>query len=435
MKPLKIGILGLGTVGLGTVQSLKHNFQEIKGRAGRELKITHALVHDVSKNRDPICNDIEISNDPRSVLENPDIDVVVELIGGNTDAYTYVLTALNNNKHVVTANKALIATKGKEIFNSAAINGSIVAYEASVAGGIPIVKVIREALTGNKIESLIGILNGTSNYMLTEMFVKNKDYNDALADAQEKGYAEADPSADVDGYDAAHKLTILGSISFGMSLQYDSVYVEGISSISSEDIRYAYELGFVIKHLAIARCNSGTIELRVHPSLIPIDHILANVNGVMNAIMVKGNLAGNTLYYGAGAGSKPTSSAVIADLVDVARSITSQPETRVPFLGFQSNAVVDNDILPINNVHCAHYIRLNLQDRPGVLAEVTTILGKSGVSISAIHQKGRADDSGNVHVIIITHAGYEQALSNAINEINNAGINSGSIIRIRLEDS
>ena len=384
MKPVKVGVLGLGTVGGGTVNVLKRNAAEIARRAGREITITRASVKDLDKQRICDTQGIILTTDPMDIINDPDIDIVVELIGGDGLIKDLLLKAINNGKHVVTANKSLIALHGNEIFAKASEKGVIVAFEAAVAGGIPIIKAIREGLSGNQIEWLAGIINGTGNFILTEMRDKGRDFNDVLAEAQALGYAEADPSFDIEGIDAAHKLTILASIAFGIPLQFDKVYTEGITGITRLDVEYAEQLGYRIKHLGIARKMPNGIELRVHPTLIPERRLIANVNGVMNAVVVKGDAVGPSLYYGAGAGAEPTASAVVADLIDVARALTSDPENRVPHLAFQADALVDIPVLPSAQFKTAYYLRLNAEDKPGALADVTRILADHHISIEAV---------------------------------------------------
>src|SRR3972149_1725908 len=433
MKPVKIGILGLGTVGCGTVSVLARNALEISRRAGREIRIAQASARDLRKKRACPMEGIQLVQDPYQVGRNPEIEVVVELIGGYEPARELVLEAIANGKHVVTANKALIAVHGNEIFAQAQKKGVMVAFEAAVAGGIPIIKAIREGLAGNRIEWLAGIINGTSNFILTEMRDKGRDFADVLAEAQKLGYAEADPTFDVEGIDAAHKLTILAAIAFGIPLQFDKVYTEGITRITAEDVNYAEELGYRIKHLGIARRTDAGIELRVHPTLIPCRRLIANVDGVMNAVLVKGDAVGPTLYYGAGAGAEPTASAVIADLVDVVRALTTDPENRVPHLAFQPDALSDTPILPIEEVETAYYLRMQAADRPGVLADVTRALGDQGISIEAVIQKEPLEDENFATIIMLTQRNIEQQMNEAIRRIESLDVISGKVTRIRLE--
>ena len=433
MEPVKVGLLGLGTVGCGTVSVLKRNAQEIQRRAGRGIVIAQAAARDLKRPR--ICDaaGIALTDDPMAVVDNPELEVIVELIGGTTIARELVSKAIANGKHVVTANKALIAKHGNEIFAQAREQGVMVAFEAAVAGGIPVIKAIREGLAGNRIEWLAGIINGTGNFILTEMRDKGRDFADVLAEAQSLGYAEADPTFDVEGIDAAHKLTILASIAFGIPLQFDKVYTEGISRITAEDVRYAEELGYRIKHLGLARRTPQGVELRVHPTLIPYRRLIANVDGVMNAVLVKADAVGPTLYYGAGAGSEPTASAVVADLVDVVRALTSDPENRVPHLAFQADALSDIAILPMAEVETAYYLRLEAEDSPGVLAEVAHILGKAGISIEAIVQKEQAPEAAYVPVILLTHVVKEGKMNRAIQSIEALDSIGGPVTSIRVE--
>jgi homoserine dehydrogenase len=433
LKPVKVGLLGLGTVGGGTVKVLARNAQEIQRRAGRGMVIAQASARDVKRQRNCDVTGIELTTDPFAVVNNPELEVIVELIGGTTTARELVIQAIANGKHVVTANKALIARHGNEIFTLARKKGVMVAFEAAVAGGIPIIKAIREGLAGNRIEWLAGIINGTGNFILTEMRDKGRDFADVLAEAQRLGYAEADPTYDVEGIDAAHKLTILASIAFGIPLKFEKVYTEGISRITTEDVRYAEELGYRIKHLGIARRTAKGVELRVHPTLIPYRRLIANVDGVMNAVLVKGDAVGPTLFYGAGAGAEPTASAVVADLVDVVRALTADPENRVPHLAFQAEAMADIPILPMAEVETSYYMRMQAEDSPGVLADVTRILGESGISIEAIIQKEQAPEAAHVPVIILTHGVREGKMNEAIRRIENLDSINGAVTRIRVE--
>ena len=433
MKPVKVGVLGLGTVGGGTVNVLKRNATEIARRAGREITITRASVKDLDKQRICDTQGLILSTDPMDIINDPDIDIVVELIGGDGLVKDLVLKAICNGKHVVTANKSLIALHGNEIFAKASEKGVIVAFEAAVAGGIPIIKAIREGLSGNQIEWLAGIINGTGNFILTEMRDKGRDFNDVLAEAQALGYAEADPSFDVEGIDAAHKLTILASIAFGIPLQFDKVYTEGITEITRLDVEYANKLGYRIKHLGIARKMPNGIELRVHPTLIPKRRLIANVNGVMNAIVIKGDAVGPSLYYGAGAGAEPTASAVVADLIDVARALTSDPENRVPHLAFQADSLVDIPVLPPSQFKTAYYLRLNAEDKPGTLADVTRILADHHISIEGIIQREPLDDAPAVPIILLTEITMEHEMNAAISKIEALKTVTGKVNRIRLE--
>jgi homoserine dehydrogenase len=433
VNSVKVGLLGLGTVGGGTINVLKRNAEEIRRRAGRGIEIVIASARDLGKTRICDTSGIELTTDPYAVVNHPDVEVVVELIGGYDLAGKLVHQAIANGKHVVTANKALIARHGNEIFAAAQQRGVMVAFEAAVAGGIPIIKTIREGLAANRIEWLAGIINGTGNFILTEMRDKGRDFGDVLAEAQRLGYAEADPTFDVEGIDAAHKLTILASIAFGIPLQFERAYTEGITRITREDVAYAEELGYRIKHLGIARRAVNGIELRVHPTLIPERRIIANVDGVMNAVLVRGDAVGPVLSYGAGAGAEPTASAVVADLVDVVRALTSDPENRVPHLAFQPDQLSDLPILPMTEVETAYYLRIQAQDRPGVLADVTRILGDQEISIEAILQKQPAEGEASVPVIMLTRKVLEGRMNAAIAAIEALPAIAGSVMRIRLE--
>ena len=433
MKPVSVGVIGLGTVGAGTVDVLRRNGEEISRRAGREIKVTRAAVRDLARSRDCNTAGISLTANPHEIVEDPGIDVVIELIGGCDAAFDLISAALDHGKHVVTANKALIATRGNEIFHQASSAGLVVAFEAAVAGGIPVIKVLREGLAGNRIERLVGILNGTCNFILSGMQDDRSDYAEVLLKAQANGYAEADPSVDVQGVDAAHKLTILASIAYGVHLDFKSVHVEGISDITQDDIIYARELGYRIKHLGIARRLPNGLDLRVHPCLVGNDHLLSSVSGVMNAIVVNGDAVGETLLYGAGAGAQPTASAVVADLVDVVRTLTSDPGNRVPHLAFQPAALAAPGIVPLAEIVCAHYLRLTVHDRSGVLADITRILGDYQVSIEAIRQQGSADAVGDVPVVIVTHAALEANVAMAVSEIEALSTNATVATRIRLE--
>ncbi len=424
--------MGLGTVGGGTVNVLKRNAGEIARRAGRGVVISHAATRDLDKERICDTSGITLTTDPFAVVNDAEVQIVVELIGGDGLARELVLAAIDNGKHVVTANKALIAKHGNEIFERAQAKGVMVAFEAAVAGGIPVIKAVREGLAANRVEWLAGIINGTGNFILTEMRDKGRDFAEVLAEAQALGYAEADPTFDVEGIDAAHKLTILASIAFGIPLQFEACFTEGISNITREDVHYAEELGYRIKHLGVARRTEAGVELRVHPTLIPERRLIANVDGVMNAVLVKGDAVGPTLYYGAGAGAEPPASAVVADLVDVTRTLTADPENRVPHLAFQPDALSDLPILPMAEIETAYYLRLQAIDRPGVLADVTRILGDSGISIEAILQKEPVGDS-EATVIILTHRVQEAKMDYAIAAIEALDGIDGEIMRIRLE--
>lgn len=434
MKPVNIGILGLGTVGGGTVNVLQRNADEITRRAGRGIEVTMASVRTLDKPRICDTSSITLTTDPFEIVNHPDIDVVVELIGGDTLALDLVLQAIANDKHVVTANKALIAVHGNEIFAAAQKMGVTVAFEAAVAGGIPIIKAVREGLAGNRVQWLAGIINGTSNFILSEMREKGRSFDDVLAEAQQLGYAEADPTFDVEGIDAAHKLTILASIAFGIPLQFDKVYTEGIRTLTAQDVADAADLGFRIKHLGIAKRTDAGVELRVHPTLIPEKRLLANVDGVKNAILVYGDAVGPTLYYGAGAGADPTASAVVADLVDVVRALTTDPENRVPHLAFQADALDDTAILPIEEVSSAWFLRLQALDRPKVLASVTKILGDNNISIEAIMQKVPHKHGASVPIVILTHPVVEKSMNMALEAIASLAEIEPDITRIRVEN-
>jgi homoserine dehydrogenase len=433
LNPVKVGLLGLGTVGGGTVKVLTRNAKEITRRAGREIHIGVASARDVKRPRICDTTGIRLTTDPFEVVSDPEVDIIVELIGGESPAKELILKALENGKHVVTANKALIAVHGNEIFAKASQKGLMVAFEAAVAGGIPIIKTLREGLAGNQVEWVAGIINGTCNFILTEMRDKGRDFADVLKEAQALGYAEADPTFDVEGIDAAHKLTILASIAFGIPLQFGKVYVEGISEITQMDVAYAEALGYRIKHLGIARRTDSGIELRVHPTLIPERRLIANVDGVMNAIVVKGDAVGPTLYYGAGAGAEPTASSVVADIIDVVRTLTSDPENRVPHLAFQPEAISDIPVLPMSAVETAYYLRLSAEDKPGVLADVTRILANHNISIEAIIQKEPLKGESYLPIILLTHKVREREIDAAIAQIEALATINRPVKRIRLE--
>jgi homoserine dehydrogenase len=433
MKPINVGLLGLGTVGGGTLTVLRRNAEEITRRAGREIRVVRAAVRDLEKAK-MLAGDLPLTTNPFDVVDDPDIDIVVELIGGLEPARELVLQAIANGKHVVTANKHLVAKYGNEIFAAAQAKGVMVAFEAAVAGGIPIIKALREGLTANRIEWLAGIINGTSNFILTEMRDKGAAFADVLKQAQDLGYAEADPTFDIEGIDAAHKLTILSAIAFGIPMQFDKAYTEGISKLTREDVQYAEELGYRIKLLGIARRAENGIELRVHPTLIPERRLIANVDGAMNAVLVKGDAVGPTLYYGAGAGAEPTASAVVADLVDVTRLHTADPHHRVPHLAFQPDQLSDTPILPMDEVRTAYYLRLRAFDRPGVLADITRILADSNISIDAMVQKEPAEGEVQVNIILLTHITVEKNINAAIAKIEALDTVAGQVMRIRLEE-
>jgi homoserine dehydrogenase len=433
MKPINVGLLGLGTVGGGTLTVLRRNAQEISRRAGREIRVVRAAVRNLDKAK-ALAGDLPLTTNPFEVVDDPSIDIVVELIGGLEPARELVLRAIANGKHVVTANKHLVAKYGNEIFAAAQAKGVMVAFEAAVAGGIPIIKALREGLTANRIEWLAGIINGTSNFILTEMRDKGAAFEDVLKQAQDLGYAEADPTFDIEGIDAAHKLTILSAIAFGIPMQFDRAYTEGISKLTREDVKYAEELGYRIKLLGIARRAENGIELRVHPTLIPERRLIANVDGAMNAVLVKGDAVGPTLYYGAGAGAEPTASAVVADLVDVTRLHTADPHHRVPHLAFQPDQLADTPILPMDEVRTAYYLRLRAYDRPGVLADITRILADSEISIDAMVQKEPAEGEEQVDIILLTHITVEKNINAAIAKIEALDAVAGKVMRIRLEE-
>ena len=433
MKPINVGLLGLGTVGGGTLTVLRRNATEITRRAGREIRVLRAAVRNLEKAK-PLAGDLPLTTNPFDVVDDPEIDIVVELIGGLEPARELVMRAIANGKHVVTANKHLVAKHGNEIFAAAQAKGVMVAFEAAVAGGIPIIKALREGLTANRIEWLAGIINGTSNFILTEMRDKGAAFEDVLKQAQELGYAEADPTFDIEGIDAAHKLTILSAIAFGIPMQFDRAYTEGISKLTREDVQYAEELGYRIKLLGIARRAENGIELRVHPTLIPERRLIANVDGAMNAVLVKGDAVGPTLYYGAGAGAEPTASAVVADLVDVTRLHTADPHHRVPHLAFQPDQLSDTPILPMDEVRTAYYLRLRAFDRPGVLADITRILADSTISIDAMVQKEPAEGEEQVDIILLTHVTVEKNVNAAIRKIEALDTVAGQVMRIRLEE-
>jgi homoserine dehydrogenase len=433
LKPVKLGLIGVGTVGASTALVLKNNAGEIARRAGREIEIVQASRRSISKGLPAGVDDIELTADPFEVVDNPHIDIVIELIGGYEPARELVLRAIENGKHVVTANKALIAMHGNEIFAAAQAKGVNVAFEAAVAGGVPVIKAIREGLSANNIQWLAGIINGTSNFILTEMRDKGRDFDSVLQEAQSLGYAEADPTFDVEGVDAAHKLCILASIAFGIPLQFASVYTEGIGKISTEDVIYAGQLGYRIKHLGIARRTDGGIEMRVHPTLIPDKRLIANVDGVMNAVLVMADKLGPSLYYGAGAGADPTASAVVADIIDVARTITTDPQNRVPHLAFQADQIVDIPVLPMTSVYTAYYLRMRVDDIPGVMADITRIMGEGEISIEAILQKEPESGVAQATIIMLTQKIQEIQMDAAIEKIRGLNTVHGEIHRIRVE--
>ena len=432
MEPVKVGLLGLGTVGGGTLNVLHRNAAEISRRAGRDIVVSHAAAREYNPDDLDSLENVRVYDDAFTVVRDPEVDVVVELIGGYSPARELVLEAIENGKHVVTANKALIALHGNEIFSAAQKKGVTVAFEAAVAGGIPIIKALREGLAANHIEWIAGIINGTGNFILTEMRDKGRDFADVLKEAQALGYAEADPTFDVEGIDAAHKLTILASLAFGIPLQFDACYTEGITRIETQDVEYAEELGYRIKHLGVTRRTPEGVELRVHPTLIPERRLIANVDGVMNAVLVKGDAVGPTLYYGAGAGSLPTASAVVADIIDVARTLTTDPGNRVPHLAFQPDELSDLPVLGMDKVETAFYLRLTVEDRPGVLAQVTGILGDSGISIEAVKQKEPLEGQTQVPLVLLTHRVLEGDMNRALEAIESMDTVK-SVSRIRVE--
>jgi len=433
VRPINVGLLGIGTVGGGTWDVLGRNADEIQRRAGRAIRISRVADKAVDKARKIVRKRAKVSSDAYEVTRAKDIDIVVELIGGTTAAKELVLDAIGHGKHVVTANKALLATHGNEIFAAAQKKGVMVAFEAAVAGGIPIIKALREGLSANRIEWIAGIINGTSNFILSEMRDKGLPFATALKEAQRRGYAEADPTFDIEGIDAAHKLTILSALAFGIPMQLAKAYTEGISTLTREDIRYAEELGYRIKLLGITRRARKGIELRVHPTLVPAKRLIANVEGVMNAVLVKGDAVGPTLYYGAGAGSQPTASAVVADLVDVTRLITADPEHRVPHLAFQPDRLSNDRILPIGEVETCYYLRMRVIDRPGVLADITRILADSRISIDAMVQKEPGEGERRVDIVMLTHQAIEKNVDAAIARIEKLPTVPGKVTRIRLE--
>ncbi|TMG99146.1 MAG: homoserine dehydrogenase [Betaproteobacteria bacterium] len=443
MKPLQVGLLGMGTVGCGTWTVLRRNEEEITRRAGRPIRITWIATRTLDRAHQATrgAKGIHLTTDPEEVIDRPDVDIIVELIGGIEPAKSYVLRAIANGKHVVTANKALLARHGNEIFAAAHKTGVMVAFEAAVAGGIPIIKALREGLTANRIEWIAGIINGTSNFILSEMRATGAPFATVLAEAQARGYAEADPTFDVEGTDAAHKLTIMSAIAFGVPMQLDKVYTEGITRLTREDLRYAEELGYRIKLLGITRrasvagsANSEGIELRVHPTLVPAKRLIANVEGAMNAVLVKGDAVGATLYYGPGAGAEPTASAVIADLVDVTRMHTADPEHRVPHLAFQPDQLSNIPFLPMGEVRTSYYLRMRVLDRPGVLADITRILADREISIDAMIQKEPPEGEDRTDIILLTHQSIERQIVDAIAKIESLPTVNGKVVRIRMEE-
>ncbi|PLY41896.1 homoserine dehydrogenase [Janthinobacterium sp. ROICE36] len=438
MKSIKIGLLGLGNVGYGTFSVLKRNQEEIKRRAGRGIDVVAVAVRDVARAEALVAGACKVVNDPYLIVNDPEIDIVVELIGGYDLSKTLVMQAIANGKHVVTANKALLAVHGNEIFAAAQDKGVMVAFEAAVAGGIPIIKALREGLTANRIEWIAGIINGTTNFILSEMRDKGLDFATVLKQAQELGYAEADPTFDIEGVDAAHKATIMSAIAFGIPVQFDKAYVEGISNLNAVDIRYAEQLGYRIKLLGITKRATVNgvegIELRVHPTLIPAKRLIANVEGAMNAVLVHGDAVGASLYSGRGAGAEPTASSVIADLVDITRLATADPEHRVPHLAFQPNAMTDIAILPMSEITTSYYLRMHVADQPGVLADLTRILAERGISIDAMLQKEPAEGETHTDIIMLTHQTQEKNVTAAIEKMEALSSVVGTVTKIRLEN-
>ncbi len=433
MKPINVGLLGIGTVGAGTFTVLARNAEEISRRAGRPIRITVVADKNVERAKEITHGTCRVTDDAFAVVSDPEVDIVVELIGGEGVAKELVLKAIANGKHVVTANKALLAKHGNEIFAAAQVKGVMVGFEAAVAGGVPIIKAVREGLSANRIEWIAGIVNGTTNFILSEMRDKGLSFDTVLQEAQRLGYAEADPTFDIEGIDAAHKITILSAIAFGIPMQFDKAYIEGISNLQATDIKYAEQLGYRIKLLGITKRTPAGVELRVHPTLIPAKRLIANVEGAMNAVLVQGDAVGATLYYGKGAGAEPTASAVIADLVDVTRMHTADPEHRVPHLGFQPDQLVDLPILPITEVHTSYYLRLRVQDEPGVLADIMRVLADEQISIDAVIQKEPGEGEDEADLILLTHLTIEKRINAAIDRLEKLSVVVGKVTRIRME--
>jgi len=433
-KPINVGLLGIGTVGGGTFTVLQRNAEEITRRAGRPIRITVVADRNVELAKKITGGACRVTDDAFAVVADTEVDIVIELIGGYGVAKELVLKAIANGKHVVTANKALLATHGNEIFKAAQDKGVMVAFEAAVAGGIPIIKAVREGLTANRIEWIAGIINGTTNFILSEMRDKGLPFDVVLKEAQRLGYAEADPTFDIEGVDAAHKITILASLAFGIPMQFDKAYIEGISKLDAIDIQYAEQLGYRIKLLGITKRTPEGVELRVHPTLIPTKRLIANVEGAMNAVLVQGDAVGATLYYGKGAGAEPTASAVIADLVDVTRMATADPLNRVPHLAFQPNAMADLKILPMDEVQTSYYLRLRVQDKPGVLADITRILADEQISIDAVIQKEPEEGEEQTDLIMLTHLTREKRINAAIAKIEKLGVVAGKVTKLRMEE-
>jgi homoserine dehydrogenase len=434
LDAMRVGLLGIGTVGGGTYNVLTRNAEEITRRAGRPIEITVVADKDVARAKELTGGKVKVTDDAFSVVSDPNVDIVVELIGGYGVAKELVLKAIENGKHVVTANKALLAVHGTEIFAKAQEKGVMVAFEAAVAGGIPIIKAVREGLSANRIQWVAGIINGTTNFILSEMRDKGLAFADVLKEAQRLGYAEADPTFDVEGVDAAHKITLLSALAFGIPVQFDKAHIEGISKLDATDIKYAEQLGYRIKLLGIARRRDNGIELRVHPTLVPAKRLIANVEGAMNAVLVQADAVGSTLYYGKGAGAEPTASAVIADVVDVTRLSTADPENRVPHLAFQPDALANLPILPIGEVESGNYLRLRVADQPGVLAEITRILADRNISIDALLQREPEEGEDQTDLIILTHVCREQDVLNAMDVIGKLPVVKGAVTRLRLEN-
>ena len=433
MKPINVGLLGIGTVGGGTFTVLQRNAEEITRRAGRPIRITVVADKNLELAKKVTGGVCRVTDDAFAVVSDPEVDIVIELIGGYGVAKELVLKAIANGKHVVTANKALLATHGNEIFKAAQDKGVMVAFEAAVAGGIPIIKALREGLSANRIQWIAGIINGTTNFILSEMRDKGLSFDTVLKEAQRLGYAEADPTFDIEGVDAAHKITILSALAFGIPMQFDKAYIEGISKLDATDIRYAEQLGYRIKLLGITKRTEEGVELRVHPTLIPAKRLIANVEGAMNAVLVQGDAVGSTLYYGKGAGAEPTASAVIADLVDVTRMHTADPEHRVPHLAFQPDQLSDLPILPMDEVTTSYYLRLRVQDKPGVLADITRILADEQISIDAVIQKEPGEGEDQTDLIMLTHQTREKRINAAIAKVEALPVVAGKVTRLRLE--
>ncbi|HYB50398.1 MAG TPA: homoserine dehydrogenase [Burkholderiaceae bacterium] len=433
MKPIRVGLLGLGTVGRGTFNVLRRNQEVIRRRAGRGIEVAMIGVRDVARARAQIADAVPVTDRLQDIVRHPDIDIVVELIGGYQPARELALDAIAHDKHLVTANKALLAVHGNEIFDAARQMGVMVAFEAAVGGGIPIIKALREGLTGNRIEWIAGIINGTSNFILSRMRDTGATFEAALKQAQELGYAEADPSFDINGTDAAHKISILAAIAFGVPIRFDAAHVEGIASLAAADIRYAEQLGYRIKLLGITRLTPAGVELRVHPTLVPMQRLLANVEGAMNAVLVKGDAVGTTMYYGPGAGSEPTASAVVADLVDVTRMHTADPDDRVPHLAFQADSLVQLPWLSIEETVTSYYFRMRVADQPGVLADIARILAEGRISIDALFQREPGEGENQTDIIMLTHEALERDVNVALQRIEALETVLAPVIRIRQE--